>query len=35
LAGCNSRTETFVELENPPIVDFKNRTWMAISGILK
>jgi hypothetical protein len=35
LAGCNSRTETFVELENPPVVDFKNRTWMAISGILK
>ena len=35
LAGCNSRTETVVELENPPIVDFKNRTWMAISGILK
>jgi LssY C-terminus len=35
LAGCNSRTETVVELENPPIVNFKNRTWKAISGILK
>ena len=35
LVGCNSRSETVVELENPPIVDFKNRTWKAISGILK
>ena len=35
LAGCNSRTETVVELENPAVIDFKNRTWKAISGILK
>jgi hypothetical protein len=35
VAGCNARAETVVELDNPPIVEFKNRTWKAIAGILK
>jgi LssY C-terminus len=35
VAGCNARVETVVELDNPPMVEFKNRTWKAIAGILK
>jgi len=35
VAGCNATAETVVELDNPPIVEFKNRTWKAIAGILK
>jgi len=34
VVGCNARTETVVELDNPPMVDLKNKTWKAISGIL-
>jgi hypothetical protein len=35
VAGCNAKAETVVELDNPPMVKFKNRTWKAIAGILK
>ncbi len=35
VAGCNTTTETTVELDNPPLVDFKNQTWKAIIGPLE
>ena len=34
VVGCNARTETVVKLDNPPMVDLKNKTWKAIAGIL-
>jgi hypothetical protein len=33
--GCNKKTEAAVVLVNPPMVEFKNKTWKAIAGILK
>jgi LssY C-terminus len=33
--GCNKRAEPVVVLDNPPMVEFKNRTWKAIAGMLK
>jgi LssY C-terminus len=35
VAGCNTKAETVVELENPPIVDLKNQAWKAVTGILQ
>ncbi|HYC16267.1 MAG TPA: LssY C-terminal domain-containing protein [Pseudolabrys sp.] len=35
VAGCNTKTETTVELANPPIVDLKNETWKAVAGMLE
>ena len=35
VAGCQANAETIIELANPPLVEFKNRTWKAIAGILK
>lgn len=33
--GCNKTTETIVELDNPPIVDLKNKAWRVIAGMLQ
>jgi hypothetical protein len=33
--GCDAKSETLVELENPPLVDLKNAAWKAITGILQ
>jgi len=35
VAGCNTKTETTVELANPPMVDLKNETWKAIAEMLE
>ena len=35
VAGCNNTAEDAVELDNPPLVDFKNQTWKAIVGPLE
>ena len=35
VVGCNTKVETALELDNPPIVNLKNRAWKAISGILE
>ena len=35
VAGCNATAQTAVELDNPPLVDFKNQTWKAIIGPLE
>ena len=35
VAGCNAEAVTAVVLENPPIVDLKNKAWEAIAGMLK
>jgi hypothetical protein len=35
VAGCNTRAESAAELKSPPFVEFKNRTWKAIAGVLK
>ncbi|HSV22425.1 MAG TPA: LssY C-terminal domain-containing protein [Xanthobacteraceae bacterium] len=35
VAGCNTKAETTVQLNNPAIVDLKNGAWKAISGILQ
>lgn len=32
--GCNTKAETTVELDNPPLVDMKNATWEAIAALL-
>lgn len=32
--GCNNRTETTVDLANPPLVDMKNRAWKSIAEML-
>jgi len=32
--GCNSRVETAVELQSPPLVVLKNETWKAIEPLL-
>jgi hypothetical protein len=32
--GCNSRSETATELENPPLVALKNEAWKSISTLL-
>jgi hypothetical protein len=33
--GCDTRTESAVELDNPPLVDLKNQTWKAVVGPLE
>jgi LssY C-terminus len=35
VSGCNTTSETAVELDNPPLVDLKNQTWKAIIGPLE
>jgi hypothetical protein len=35
VAGCNAKTETTAELDNPPLVDMKNAAWKAIAGVLQ
>jgi len=35
VAGCNTKSETTVELENPPLVDLKNQAWKAIVGTVQ
>ena len=35
VAGCDTKAESAAELKSPPFVEFKNRTWKAIAGILK
>jgi hypothetical protein len=35
VVGCNAIAVTTVVLDNPPIVDLKNKTWKAIAGMLK
>lgn len=35
VAGCNAAAVSAVELDNPPLVDFKNQTWKAIIGPLE
>jgi hypothetical protein len=32
--GCNVKTETTAELDNPPLVDLKNVAWEAIAALL-
>jgi hypothetical protein len=32
--GCNAKTETVMELDNPPLVDMKNVAWETIAGFL-
>ncbi|MGZ3411525.1 MAG: LssY C-terminal domain-containing protein [Xanthobacteraceae bacterium] len=32
--GCNDKTETTVDLANPPLVDLKNRAWKSIADML-
>lgn len=34
VAGCDARSETTIELDNPPMVVLKNEAWKAISGLL-
>ena len=34
VSGCNSKTETTVELDNPPLVNLKNEAWKAIAPLL-
>lgn len=34
VAGCNSKAETTVELDNPPLVNLKNDAWKAIVPLL-
>jgi LssY C-terminus len=33
--GCNTKAELTAVLDNPPIIDLKNKTWKAIAGMLK
>ena len=35
VAGCNSKAETAVELDNPPMTELKNIAWKAASAILQ
>ncbi|MGA2126597.1 MAG: LssY C-terminal domain-containing protein [Xanthobacteraceae bacterium] len=35
VSGCDAKSETAVELDNPPLVDMKNVAWKAIAGILQ
>ena len=35
VAGCNSRSETAVVLDNPPLVTIKNQVWQPIANLLK
>jgi hypothetical protein len=35
VSGCNALAETAVELDNPPLVDFKNQAWKTIIGPLE
>jgi hypothetical protein len=35
IEGCNSKAETTVELENPPLVILKNKAWKAVETMLK
>jgi len=32
--GCNAKTETVAELDNPPLVDMKNVAWETIAAFL-
>ena len=34
VSGCNSKAETALELDNPPMVDLKNKAWKAIARML-
>jgi hypothetical protein len=35
VSGCNRKTDTVVELKNPPFVDLKNETWKALAPLLQ
>jgi hypothetical protein len=35
VSGCNSTVATAAELENPPIIDLKNRAWKAVDAVLQ
>jgi hypothetical protein len=35
VAGCNSKAETAVELDNPPMTELKNIAWKAAATILQ
>jgi len=35
VAGCNSKAEAAVELDNPPMTELKNIAWKAASAILQ
>lgn len=35
VSGCDARADTAVELDNPPLVEFKNQTWKAVIGPLE
>jgi hypothetical protein len=35
VSGCDARAATAVELDNPPLVEFKNQTWKAVIGPLE
>ena len=35
VAGCNTKTATTVELNNPPIVKIKNMAWKTIANLLQ
>ncbi len=33
--GCNSKVETAVELDNPPVTKLKNLAWKAVAAVLQ
>ena len=35
VAGCNSKSQTAIVLDNPPLVKLKNEAWQPISALLK
>jgi LssY C-terminus len=35
VVGCDTKAETAAVLDNPPIIDLKNKTWKAIAGMFK
>jgi hypothetical protein len=35
VAGCNSKTESTVELDNPPMTKLKNLAWKAAASLLQ
>lgn len=35
VVGCNAKTDTTTELDNPPLVKIKNAAWKVIAGILR
>jgi hypothetical protein len=32
--GCNQRSQTVAEFDNPPLVEMKNRAWGAVAKLL-